>query len=44
MPSSYKGGYMGKVLEVDLSTGKIGETGLPADDVLRNMLAAGGWV
>jgi len=33
-----KGGYTGRILTVDLTTGKIGEQGLPEENVLR------GWV
>ncbi|MBI2864704.1 MAG: hypothetical protein HYX94_09115 [Chloroflexi bacterium] len=35
------GGYMGKVLRVDLSSGKISEQPLPAESVLRQFI--GGW-
>ncbi len=37
----YKGGYVGKILKVNLSTGDIDEEGLPSDEVLRKYM--GGW-
>lgn len=40
--SSYKGGYMGKILVVDLSNGKIKGSDLPSDDVLRNYIGCWG--
>ncbi|MFC1992411.1 aldehyde ferredoxin oxidoreductase family protein [Chloroflexota bacterium] len=36
------GGYMGKILEVDLSTGRISEQKLPSEDVLRKYLGCYG--
>lgn len=42
MKSSYKGGYMGKILMVDLSSGKISEADLPSDDVLRKYIGCWG--
>lgn len=42
MQSNYKGGYIGKILRVDLSTGKIGEEGLPGNDVLRKYIGCWG--
>lgn len=41
MKGSHKGGYMGKVLKVDLSTQKTEDVELPSDKVLRNYI--GGW-
>lgn len=40
--SSYKGGYMGKILRVDLSTGRISDEALPGDDVLRKYVGCWG--
>jgi aldehyde:ferredoxin oxidoreductase len=42
MKGSYKGGYMGKILVVDLSSGKIKGSDLPSDDVLRNYIGCWG--
>lgn len=42
MSGSYKGGYMGRILNVDLSKGKIGEEALPGDDVLRKYIGCWG--
>jgi aldehyde:ferredoxin oxidoreductase len=42
MKGSYKGGYMGKTLMVDLSSGKIKGADLPSDDVLRNYIGCWG--
>ncbi len=36
------GGYMGKILEVDLSAGKISEQELPPEDTLRKYLGGYG--
>jgi len=36
------GGYMGKILEVDLSTGRISENGLPSEETLRKYLGCFG--
>ena len=33
MRGTYKGGYMGKILRVDLSTGKISDEDLPSDEM-----------
>ena len=38
----YEGGYMGKILKVDLSTGETGEVGLPSDDVLKKYVGCWG--
>ncbi|MBI5967055.1 MAG: hypothetical protein HY882_04250, partial [Deltaproteobacteria bacterium] len=37
-----KGGYMGKILRVNLSTAKIGEEDLPGDDILRRYIGCWG--
>ena len=42
MRGTYKGGYMGKILRVDLSTGKISDEDLPSDDVLRKYIGCWG--
>ena len=42
MKRTYKGGYMGKILMVDLSSGKISRSDLPGDDVLRKYIGCWG--
>ena len=42
MKRTYKGGYMGKILMVDLSSGKISGSDLPSDDVLRKYIGCWG--
>jgi len=37
-----KGGYMGKILRVDLSAGTISEDGLPSDEILRQYIGCWG--
>lgn len=38
MAKEYKGGYVGKILRVDLSNGKISEEDLPRGDILRKYI------
>ncbi|MFH1125110.1 MAG: aldehyde ferredoxin oxidoreductase N-terminal domain-containing protein, partial [Pseudomonadota bacterium] len=38
----FKGGYLGKVLRVDLTRGKISEEGLPPVDVLKKFIGCWG--
>lgn len=38
----FKGGYLGKVLRVDLTSGKISEEGLPPADVLKKFIGCWG--
>jgi aldehyde:ferredoxin oxidoreductase len=40
--STRKGGYMGKILRVDLSNRKTSDEGLPSDDVLRKYIGCWG--
>jgi aldehyde:ferredoxin oxidoreductase len=40
--NSYRGGYMGRILHVDLSTRKVGHEELPGNDILRKYIGCWG--